>query len=93
MSTPKEEEIEDLKEEIESLKVMITAVDDRIAGRVESDVKSYEIESDLGKRKLEKLNFADLMRARNQYRGELRRAKSKLSRLEAKSSRMVLVRL
>ena len=89
------EQINEVKEEIKNLEGIIKAIDDRIAGRVESDIKSYEVESDLGKRRVEKLNFNDLMKARNTYRGELRRAKAKLKNLESDKpkSRMVLVRL
>ena len=88
-----EETIAEVTAEIALLKTQLRGVDERITSRVsDSDMKKYEIRTDLGHRVVERNNLKDLMELRKKLKAELKDAQARLRRLEGKGGRMVLVR-
>lgn len=77
---------------IKKREAAIKAIDSKLSGKVSDDVASYEIWTDLGKRRIDKVSMRDLMALRKIYVTELSKLKEKLGEMRGIRSRQVLVR-
>jgi hypothetical protein len=84
--------VEEVKEALERAREISRAIDATIAGRVGSDVSSFEIETNLGKRRLDKIPLKELLEARTYYQKEIARLEARVRRGDLPSARQVLVR-
>jgi hypothetical protein len=84
--------MEELKEELERAKAIYRAIDQAVKGRVDTDVSSFEIQTNLGKRRLDKIPLPELLKTRDYYQKEITRLEAKLRRGQMPAARQVLVR-
>jgi hypothetical protein len=84
--------VEEVKEALERAREISAAIDSTIAGRVGSDVASFEIETNLGKRRLDKIPLPELLKAKDYYQKEIARLEARMRRGDLPSPRQVLVR-
>lgn len=81
----------DLGAQLEQARRILAAIDETIAGRVIEDVHSYEIQTNLGTRRLDKIPMGDLLKARSYYRDEISRLEAVQARGNSPRARMVVV--
>jgi hypothetical protein len=84
--------MEEVKAELEKAKAIYRAIDEAVAGRVNADVDSFEIQTNLGKRRLDKIPLTELLKTRDYYQKEITRLEARLRRGEMPAARQVLVR-
>lgn len=77
---------------IEEREAIVKAIDLQLSGKMTDDVAAYEIWTDLGKRRIDKVSMRDLMAMRKLYVTELSKLKEKLAEMRGLRSRQVLVR-
>ena len=81
------------EEELEKMIAIISAIDDAILGRAKKDVSHYEIETSLGKRRLDKIPLPELLKTRDYYYEKIAQLRNEIRRENSRSaSRQVLVR-
>ncbi len=79
-----------LEAQLEQAKKIFAAIDDTILGRVVADVHSYEIQTNLGRRRLDKISMTELIKARSYYRDEIGRLEALVRRGSSPRGRMVV---
>jgi hypothetical protein len=84
--------VEEVKAALERAREISRAIDSTLAGRVGSDVSSFEIETNLGRRRLDKIPLSELLKAKDYYQKEIARLEERLKRGDLPPARQVLVR-
>ena len=91
MTEPKREI--DRKKYLAGLKDIFDAIEKTILGRATDDVQHYEIETSVGKRRLDKIKLPDLLTSRDYYMAAIRRVEAEIEReTQGPGARHVLVR-
>jgi hypothetical protein len=84
--------VEEVKAALERAREISRAIDSTLAGRVGKDVSSFEIETNLGRRRLDKIPLPELLKAKDYYQKEIARLEERLKRGDLPPARQVLVR-
>jgi hypothetical protein len=82
----------ELVKRIKDLKKKIKSIEDKVDIKVSEDIDSYELQSDLGRRRIDKLKLKDLLNVRAEYRSELVLLEGQLQQIEAKGAKNILMR-
>lgn len=82
----------ELIKRIKDLKKKIKSIEDKVDIKVNEDIDSYELQSDLGRRRIDKLKLKELLNVRAEYRSELVLLEGQLQQIEAKGAKNILMR-
>ena len=88
----RKERIKDTKERIGQLNMFINQIEAKLAARVDEDVDSYELSSDLGKKRTTRSRIADFIKLKKEYQKEKNMLEYLLRDLEGKNPKRILVK-
>lgn len=88
-----DKKIEELKLEIKELKELISNIQKKITLRVDQDIDKYEMQTEVGRRRVDKIKFKDHMLARKEYKIEIAKKTSDLMTELFEKKRYLTMRL
>lgn len=83
----------ELKRRITVLKEKIEKIEDKIDSKILDDVNSYELQSDIGKRQIDRISLKDMMSIRDKYKQELSILEDRLARCKSKGAKQILFKV
>lgn len=88
----KQERIKELNERIEELNSFISEIEEKLRARVSEDVDSYELASDLGKKRTTRGKVSDYIKMKKEYQKEKLALEDRLRYITGSNPRHVLIR-
>ena len=88
----KQKRIKELTERIEELSIYIKEIEEKLRTRVSEDIDSYELSSDLGKKRTTRSRISDFIKMKREYEKEKLVLEDKLRYLQGRNPRHVLIR-
>ena len=83
----------ELRRRITVLKEKIEKIEDKIDSKILDDVNSYELQSDIGKRQIDRISLKDMMSIRDKYKQELSILEDRLARSKSKGTKQILFKV
>jgi hypothetical protein len=80
----------ELKRRIKELKEKIKKIEDKVEGKILDDVDSYELQSDLGRRRVDRVRIKDMMSVRDRYKQELAVLEDRLRRCKTGAKQILM---
>ena len=82
----------DLKKRIKEIQKMLANIEEKIGQKINEDIDAYEVQSDLGRRRVDKMKLKELLEAKNEYRNELTILEDRLKQMLGHGAKNILMR-